>query len=377
MDYSLTQEQQALKETIRGVISRELEPIVDEYEAREAFPVQILPILGKLGLLGLGFPEVHGGGGGHLEVAMLTEELSAVAGGACSGIMTHCIGAKMISNFGTPAQIERYLAPAIEGRLVMAIAITEPDHGSDVAGLETLAERDGDGWRVSGRKMFITNASHADAFVVLATTDRSRRKDGISMFIVDRDSPGLDVGSPLKKLGWHTSDTAPVYFDECVIPANAVLGVEGQGFQQLTQSFIYERIIMAAMGVGASRAAFDASLAYARERTQFGRPIAEFQVIKHQFADMALSLEAGRAITHWAAWAADMEPTNESAAAMAKLFTSEMAVRMADRAVQIFGGAGFMEGVIVSRIYRDAKILTIGGGTSEMMRSIIAHSLGL
>jgi alkylation response protein AidB-like acyl-CoA dehydrogenase len=377
MDFAFTDEQRLLQETIRGVLARDLAPIVEEYEAREAFPVGLLPKLGELGLLGLGFSEEFGGAGGHLEVAILAEELAALAGGVCSGVMTHYIGAKLIATFGSREQVEKYVPAALAGELVTAIAITEPDHGSDVAGLETSARRHGDGWRLHGQKMFITNASHADVFMVMATGDRARGKSGISMFLVDRNAPGLEIGPPLKKLGWHTSDTAPVHFDDCEIDEGAVLGEHGSGFEQLARGFVSERVIMAAMGVGAARTALADAVSYAKERRQFGRRIGDFQVIKHQLADLATQLESARMMTYRAAWAADRSPADPAPAAMAKLHATETASRVAERAVQIFGGAGFMAETRVSRIYRDVKVLTIGGGTSEIMRSIIAGSLGV
>jgi alkylation response protein AidB-like acyl-CoA dehydrogenase len=377
IDFQLTEEQELLRATIRSFLNRELAPVVDDYEQRERYPIELLPKLGELGVLGLGLSEELGGAGGHVEVAILTEELAAVAGGFCSGTMTHSIGAKVIAEFGSPTQIERYIPSALAGELMTAIAITEPAHGSDVAGLETTARHSDSGWVLRGQKMFITNASHAGVFMVMATTDRSQGRDGISMFLVDRDAPGLEVGPPLSKLGWHTSDTCPVHFDDCEIPADALLGVQGEGFTQLMQGFVFERVIMAAMGVGAARAALEDAVQYAREREQFGRPIAEFQAIRHQLAQMATELEAARLLTYKAAWDADRDPTASASAAMAKLFATETASRIAERAVQVFGGAGFMNEVRVSRIYRDVKVLTIGGGTSEIMRSIIAKSLEL
>jgi alkylation response protein AidB-like acyl-CoA dehydrogenase len=376
-EISLTDEQLMLQDTIRTVLAKELAPIVDEYETKAKFPSQILPTLGALGLLGLGFPAEVGGAGGYVEVAVLAEELAAVAGGVCSGVMTHCIGSKIIASFGSVEQRARYLQTALVGQLVTAIAITEPDHGSDVGGLETTATRTENGWRLRGQKMFITNASHADVFMVMATTDRGKGKAGITMFLVERDTPRVNVGEPLKKLGWHSSDTCPVYLDDCEVPADALLGTPGRGFEQLTEGFVFERVIMAAMGVGAGRAALDDAITYAKERRQFGRRIADFQVIKHQLADLAVQLVAARLLTHHAAMAADVNPRNEVPAAMAKLFATEVASRIAERAVQIHGGMGFMDEVRVSRIYRDVKVLTIGGGTSEIMRSIVSRSLGL
>ena len=377
MDFELSAEQVLIRDMIRCFVRKELEPIVDRYEKEASFPVYLLPALGELGLLGLGFPEECGGTGGHVEVALLTEELARVAGGFCSGVMTHCIGAKIIARFGNADQCRRFLVPALSGRDVCAIAITEPDHGSDVAGLRTMAVRDGNTWRIRGNKMFITNASHADVFMVMCRTGPDRGKNGISMLLVEKGTPGLTVDRPLHKLGWHTSDTCPVHFEDCVVPAESLLGVEGRGFQQLMEGFVFERVIMAAMGVGAAQCAVDDALTYSQERTQFGQPISRFQAIRHRLADMATEVEAARQMTYWAAWQADRDPRKSGPAAMAKLFATEVATRVAGQAVQIYGGMGFMEETRVARVYRDVKILTIGGGTSEVMRSIIAKDLGI
>jgi len=377
IDFELTSEQILLQQTIRAFLAAELAPFVDEFEEREEFPVDILPKLGELGALSLGFPQAIGGEGGHVEVAILTEEIAALAGGACSSIMTHMIGAKIISEFGSDVQKEKYLPRALAGELMTAIAITEPDHGSDVAGIQTTARKENAGYTLRGQKMFITNATHAGVFMVMATTDPGSRKDGISMFLVDGGAAGLEVGPKLRKLGWHTSDTAPIHLDDVAVPLDNLLGRPGGGFEQLSQGFVFERVIMAAMAVGAARAALGDALLYARERQQFGRAIKDFQVIRHALADLATQVEAARWLTYRAAWAADRNPKDPAPAAMAKLFTSETAVHVADRAVQIFGGAGFMNEVRVSRIYRDVKVLTIGGGTSEIMRSIVAKSLDL
>jgi acyl-CoA dehydrogenase/citronellyl-CoA dehydrogenase len=330
--------------------------------------------LGKLGYLGLSFPADFGGAGGNLEVAILTKELARVAGGLCSGVLTHCIGAKLIAQYGTKDQMDRFLRPALAGQAICAIAITEPDHGSDVAGIETQAVRSGEEWRIRGQKMFITNASHADVFVAVCRAGQGSGKDGLSLFLVERGAEGLVVDPPLRKLGWHTSDTAPVHFDDCPVPAENLLGEEGHGFSQLMEGFVFERVIMAAMGLGAAEGALDAAVRYARERAQFGRPISAFQAIRHRLADMMTDVEAIRHMTYWSAWSADRGPGAARQAAMAKLFSSETAPRVVSQAVQIFGGAGYMEDSLVARLYRDSRVLSIGGGTSDIMRSVVARA---
>lgn len=376
MEFALSPDQKRLQNTIRRVLQRELRPLVREYESREAFPVHLLPTLGEAGLLSLSFPPQYGGRGGHLEVALLTEEIARLAGGVCSGVLTHCIGARIIFRFGTPQQIERFLMPALQGSKVCAIAITEPDHGSDVAGLETEAVREGDSWRLRGHKMFITGATHADIFIVMCRTGQPG-KHGISMVLVEKDSPGLIVDAPLKKLGWHSSDTTPVHFDDCLVPAENLLGLEGRGFYQQMEGFIFERVIMAAMGVGASQCALDGALSCTRVRGPADQNQPRSSTIGQRLADMATQVEIARLLTYWAARRADQDSGATREAAAAKLFASEVALRVAAQSVGVLGGAGLLTVTDVARVWSDVNILTIGGGTSEIMRNIIARTLGL
>ncbi len=376
MDFALSPEQKRLRDTIRDILQRELRPLVKECESREEFPAHLFPTLGAAGLLSLSFPPQYGGRGGHLEVALLTEEMARLAGGVCSGVLTHCIGASTISRFGTPQQVERFLLPALQGRKVCAIAITEPDHGSDVAGLETEAVRDGDWWRLRGHKMFITNATHADIFMVMCRTGQPG-KHGISMVLVEKGSPGLVVDAPLKKLGWHSSDTTPVHFDDCLVPAENLLGLEGRGFYQLMEGFIFERVIMAAMGVGASQCALDSALSCARTRGRAGQNQPRSSTLRPRLADMAMQIEMARLLTYWAARRADQDSGATREAAAAKLFASEVALRVAAQAVGVLGETGLLTVTDVAQVWSDVNVLTIGGGTSEVMRNIIARALGL
>lgn len=377
MSFTLTAEQRELATSIRALLAHELRPIVDGCERQEEFPVGILSKLGAFDMLGLSFLPPLGTGGGHVEVVVLAEELAAIAGGVCSGVMTHCIGAKLIDNFGSESQRERYLPRALQGQLVCAIAISEPDHGSDVASIETRATHSDGGWLLNGHKMYITNGSHADVFMVMCRTNPAAGKSGLSMLLVDGSTDGVQVGRPLKKLGWHSSDTTPVHFDDCFVPQGNVLGEEGHGFAQLMQGFVFERVVMAAMAVGTARCALEDALEFAKERRQFDRRIAEFQAVRHKLANMACDVQAARQLTYWAASEIDERPGDGGPAAMAKLFSSEVASRVASDAVQIFGGMGFMAETRVSRVYRDAKVLTIGGGTSEILRGVVARSIGL
>jgi alkylation response protein AidB-like acyl-CoA dehydrogenase len=378
MDVSFSDEERWFQQSIRSFLEKELAPNIDAYEEREEFPREILPKLGAQGFLGVGFPDDVGGSGlGHVGVAILSEEIARIAGGVASSVLTHMIAARVITEVGTPTQRARYAAPAIRGDILCGIAVTEPNHGSNVAGIETVATEERGGYRLDGAKMFITNARLCNVMVVAAKTDRSRGRKGISLFLVARDNPGYQPGAKLKKLGWHTSDTAPVTLDNCWVPKDHLLGHEHEGFYHVMKGFAYERIIMAGMGVGQAQAAYEDALEYAKVRVQFDRRISEYQAIRHKLVDMYASITAARQVMFWAASRADRgEPTPEDAA-LAKLYASEVATRVAGDAVQIHGGYGFMREYRVSRIYRDVKVLTIGGGTSEIQREIIAKSLAL
>ena len=378
MDVGFSDEERWFQQSVRSFLDKELAPSIEVYEEREEFPRDILPKLGAQGFLGVGFPEDLGGSGlGHVGVAILSEELARVAGGASSSVLTHMISARMIADVGTAPQRARYAAPAVRGEILCGIAVTEPNHGSDVAGIETVATEERGGYRLDGAKMFITNARLCEVMVVAAKTDRGRGRKGISLFLVERDNPGYQPGAKLKKLGWHTSDTAPITLDNCWIPKDHLLGREHEGFYHIMKGFAYERIIMAGMGVGHAQAAYEDALEYAKGRVQFDRPISQHQAIRFKLVDMYADITAARQVMFWAASRADRGEPAPQDAALAKLYASEVASRVAAEAVQIHGGYGFMREYRVSRIYRDVKVLTIGGGTSEIQREIIAKRLGL
>lgn len=378
MDVRLSDEERWFQQSVRSLLDKELAPRVETWEEREEFPRDILPLLGAQGFLGVGFPQEHGGAGlGHVAVAILSEELARVAGGVSSSVLTHMISARIIADVGTAVQRERYLLPALRGDILCGIAVTEPNHGSNVAGIETVARAQDGGYRLDGSKMFITNATQGDLMVVAAKTDRGRGRKGISLFLVDRHTPGYQPGAKLRKLGWHTSDTAPITLDGCWVSADCLLGEENRGFYHIMKGFAFERIIMAGMSVGHAQAAYEDAREYAKSRLQFDRPISQYQAVRFKLVDMYAAITAARQLTYWAASRADAGEPAPDDAALAKLYASEVATRVAADAVQIHGGYGFMREYRVSRIYRDVKILTIGGGTSEIQREIVAKRLGL
>lgn len=365
------------RDSVRSFLEREVVPHIQALEAAKQFPVDILDRMGSLGFLDVAAPFItEKERRGYRESVILAEELARVAGGLSSGIMTHCIGARMLARLGTDDQVDRYLLPALKGDKICAIAITEPEHGSNVGGIKTQARKSTAGWSLSGQKTFITNAPHADIFITICR-GQTGGKDDLSMFAVEKNTPGLRIGNPTDKLGWHTSEIADLFFDDCLISPATLLGTEGKGFDQLMNGFSYERMVMAGMGVGSAQAAVDEAQSYASQRIQFGQPISKFQAVRHRLADMITELTAARALTYCSASMIDEGTTNPGLAAVTKLFTSEVANKIAESAVQVFGGAGFLSASAVSRIYRDVRVLTIGGGTSDIMRSLIAKESGI
>jgi acyl-CoA dehydrogenase len=362
-------------------VDQELRPIVEDYESRQRFPVAFMPKMGELGFFGAAFPEAVGGTNlGKLGQSLIVQELSKASGGIGATVLVQVLSIYPIFRYGTPAQQETYLLPGIQGQKIACIAVTEPNHGSDVAGIETTAVRDGTGYRLNGSKMFITNSPFADFLVVAAKTENHAADPHhqITLFIVERNNPGLQVGPHLQKLGWFTSETAPVYLDNCWVPETAVIGEAGQGFYYIMDDFNFERLLLSAQCVGLAEEALNIALRYARERTQFGQPIGAFQAIRHKLAAMATQIEAGRLLLLEAASQADQgQDSAIKTASMAKYFCAEMVNRVAYDAIQVLGGAGYLRDYPLERIYRDARILPIGGGTSEIQLNIIARQLGL
>ena len=378
LGFRLNEEQEAFRLAVRSFAEKSLAPRVDELEETETFPRDLFRELGRLGYLGVGYPEAYGGSGGDMVMrCLLIEELARINCGFAAALLAHVgLACIPIFKFGTEEQRQRYLVPAIHGEKLGSFGLSEPNSGSDAASIRTTAERLGDHYVINGTKMFITNGNIADYCLVAAYTDRSKRGVGISMFIVDTGTRGFSVSRKLKKTGHHTSETAALTFEDMRVPASALLGGTEGGFAQVTGTLEGGRITHAARSVGVSQAALEAALKYAREREQFGQPIAKFQAIKFKLARMAMEVEAARTMMWRAAWLFDQGRCMREAA-MAKLFASEVAQRVTWEAVQVFGGYGYITEFPVERFWRDARLMTITEGTSEIQLTIIARELGL
>jgi len=377
MDFELTQEQRQLRETIADFAKREIRPHSAAWEKAERFPRELFGQLGALGALGLSFPEQLGGGGADtLSQALVIEGLArydAAVALSCAAHISLAIG--HIQRYGTPELARQFVPDMIAGRKVGAWCLSEPGSGSDAAAMRTRAEREGDGYRINGGKMFITNGSIADLYVVTAVTDPARGRDGISAFVVERGSTGLGNGRKIEKMGLRASDTAEVIFDNVFVPASNLLGTPGQGYRQATTLLETGRVGIAAFSLGIARGAMEEAVAYAHERRQFGQPIASFEAIQTLIADMATRWEASWMLFLRAAALKDRGRPFAREAAMAKLFASQSAVWITIKAVQIFGGYGYITDYPVERYMRDAKLAEIGEGTSEIQRLLIARSL--
>jgi alkylation response protein AidB-like acyl-CoA dehydrogenase len=379
LGFTLNEEQEAFRLAVRDWAARALAPRVEALEASETFPVDLFQELGRLGYLGVGIGEEYGGSGGDMVMrCLLIEEIGRVNCGFAAALLGH-VGLATIPliKFGTADQKERYLRPALAGEKLGCFGLSEPNSGSDAASIRTTARRDGDSYVIDGSKIFITNGTIADYCMLAAYTDRSRRGAGISMFVVDTKTPGYVVSKKLRKLGHHTSETAVLAFENMRVPASALLGgIEG-GFAQVTSTLEGGRITHAARSVGVSQAALDAALPYAKEREQFGQPIAKFQAIKFKLARMAMEVETARTMVWRAAWLFDQGAPCMREAAMAKLFASEAAQHVTWEALQIHGGYGYITEFPVERFFRDARLMTITEGTSEIQLILIARELGL
>jgi alkylation response protein AidB-like acyl-CoA dehydrogenase len=373
----LTAEQKAIRQAAREFAEHEIRPHVMEWDEAQQFPRDVFRKLGELGFLGTIFPEKYGGAGLHyMDYIGVIEEIAAVDGSVGLSLAAHTsLGTNHIYQFGTEEQRQKYVPRLASGEWLAAWGLTEAEAGSDSGGTQSTAVRDGDFWVVNGSKNFTTNASVAGVAVLMAVTDRSSGRHGISSFIVELDNPGIRVGKKENKLGMRASDTCTLVMEDCRIPAGNLLGAEGDGFVNSMKILDGGRISIAALALGMARGAWQASLAYAKERRQFGRPIAEFEAIQFYLAEMATEIDAARLLTERAAQARDRGEETTRMSAQAKLYASEMAVKVADRAVQIHGGYGYIKDFPVEKFYRDAKLCTIGEGTSEIQKLVIARSL--
>jgi len=369
-----------LRESISSFVAKELAPNAEGWEEAEYFEDWVFPRMGELGFLGLSMPEEYGGqGGDYFASLVLAEEMTgANCGGLAMGIAVHTdMATPPIHLFGTPEQKEQYLAPSIRGEKIACLGITEPDAGSDVSGIKTRAVRDGDDFIINGSKTYITNGHRADYIVLVTKTDADAGYDGFTLFIVDTDTPGFIREKKLKKLGMKASDTALLAFQDVRVPASAMLGQEGKGFYHIMWELQGERLIGAAGCVAGAQRCMDRTLAYAKERTAFGRQIGKFQVIRHKFAEMATKIEAARQMVYMTAWRFDNGEYPVREISMAKLFAARMATEVADECIQIHGGAGYMQEYGVERVWRDMRLNRIGAGTDEIMLDVIGRSYGL
>jgi alkylation response protein AidB-like acyl-CoA dehydrogenase len=398
VQFDLTDEQQTLRRTVREFAEAEILPHVMEWDEASRFPSELIPKLAEMGFLGVIFPEKYGGAGmGYIEYAIIIEELSRVDGSIGIIVAAHnSLCTNHIYKFGTEAQKQKYVVPLAQGKKLGCWSLTEPEAGSDAGGTRTVAIKKDSGWMLNGSKTFTTNGHYADFCVGMAVTDAAKKSHGISAFIIEKGTPGFRPGKKENKLGLRASDTSEVVFTDCRVPAENLLGEEGEGFVNSLQILDGGRISIASLGLGMAQGAYECALRYAKQRKQFGKAIAEFQAIQFKLADMATEIEAARLLTYQAAWLADRaiasgdqeglpgrrqdEPgrpevrfTRESS--MAKLYAGEVAVRVANEAVQIHGGYGFIKDYPAEKFYRDVKLCTIGEGTSEIQRLVIARQL--
>jgi alkylation response protein AidB-like acyl-CoA dehydrogenase len=378
LDFELSEEHQLFRETVRDFAEKEVAPGAIERDQTHEFPAGLIRRMGELGLMGIPFPEKYGGAGGDtLSYAIAVEEISRVDGSLGIILAAHIsLGASPFYLFGDEQQKQRWLTPLAQGEMLGAFGLTEPNAGSDAGGTSTTAVREGDEWVINGRKLWITSGRVAGVIVATAKTDRAAQGSrGISSFIIPKGAPGLSYGKDENKMGLRSSITSPLFFENVRLPADSLLGNEGDGFKQFMQILDGGRISIGAMGLGLGQGAYEAAVQYAQRREQFGQPIANFQAIQFKLADMATELEAARLLVYKAAVLKDQRKPFAQAAAMAKLFASEVGERCAYQAIQIHGGMGYAVESQVERMYRDVRLTTIGEGTSEIQRLVIARQL--
>jgi alkylation response protein AidB-like acyl-CoA dehydrogenase len=377
MDFRLTQDQELLRKSVREFAETEIRPHATEWDEAQHFPGELIPKLAALGLLGIQWPDAYGGAGlSAIDYCICIEELARVDPAVALSVAAHNgLSSAHIAMFGTESQKQRYLTPLARGEKIGAWALTESSSGSDAAAMRTSAVRDGDSWILNGAKAFTTHGRVGDIFVIMAVTDRAAGRKGISAFIVEKGTPGLSAGKKEDKLGMRASDTSEVLIQGCQIRADQLLGQEGRGFVDTMQVLDAGRIGIAALAVGLAQGAFEAAVRYARERRAFGQAIGRFQAIQWKLADAATRIEAARLLTYRAAFQKDRGRPTTLESAMAKLYASEIAVQTADDCVQIHGGYGFVKDYPAEKYFRDVKLTTIGEGTSEIQRLVIARHL--
>jgi alkylation response protein AidB-like acyl-CoA dehydrogenase len=377
MDFRLSEEQELLRRTVREFAEAEIAPHVMDWDREQHFPRELVPALGRLGLMGIQFPEQYGGAGmSAIDYCLCIEELARVDPAVALSVAAHNgLCAAHIFMFGTEDQKQQYLVPLARGEQVGAWGLTEAGSGSDAAALQTRATPNDGGWLLNGSKAFTTHGRVGDVMVAMAVTDPSRGHRGISAFVIESGTPGMSAGRKEDKLGMRASDTSEVVFADCRVSGDQLVGVEGEGFVNALQVLDAGRIGIAALSVGLAQGAFETARAYALERRQFGKPIGEFQAIQWKLADTATRIEAARLLTYRAAYLKDQNRRTTLDSAMAKLYASETAVRAAEECVQIHGGYGFVKDYPAEKFFRDVKLTTIGEGTSEIQRVVIAREI--
>jgi alkylation response protein AidB-like acyl-CoA dehydrogenase len=378
VDFSFTDEQQQLRRSVRGFAETEIAPHVMEWDEASQFPLELIPALGEMGFLGVIFPEPYGGAGlGYIEYATVIEELARVDGSVGLIVAAHnSLCTNHIYKFGNEEQRQQYVVPLAQGKKLGCWSLTEPGAGSDAGGTRTVAVQKQGGWVLNGAKTFTTNGHYADVCVAMAVTDKAKGSKGISAFILEKGNPGFRPGKKENKLGMRASDTSEVVFSDCFVPGANLLGQEGHGFVNSLQVLDGGRISIAALALGMAQGAYEAAVKYAKQRKQFGKTISEFQAIQFKLADMATEIEAARLLVYHAAWLANQNsPRFTKESSMAKLYASEVGVRVANEAVQIFGGYGYIKDYPAEKYYRDSKLCTIGEGTSEIQRLVIARQI--
>lgn len=377
MNFDLTESQRMVQEMARNFAEKEMKPHVMKYDESQEFPAEIFKKMSELGLLGIVIPEEYRGAGlGYLDLVMIFEELAKVDPSVTLSVAAHNgLCTNHIYTFGDEGQRRKYVSELASGRKLGAWALTEPSSGSDAGGMRSFALRQDDGWILNGSKVFTTNGSVADLFVVMALSDKSKGKQGISAFVLEKGMKGFSVGKKENKLGMRASDTSTLVFDNVRIPKENLIGDEHQGFKQALHVLDGGRVGIAAMSVGIAQGCLEASLRYAKERNQFGKQLVEFEAIQWKLADMAVDVDAARLLTFKSAFLKQQGKNITLAAAVAKYFASEIAVKAANEAVQIHGGYGYIKEFPVEKFYRDVKLMTIGEGTSEVQKMVIARSL--
>jgi len=376
VNFDLSEEHELLRRTVREFAEQRIAPVAEELDREHRFPYEIVAELAELGLMGIPIPEEYGGGGGDtLSYALAIEELTRIDSSVAITVAAHTsLGTMPIFLFGNEEQKREWLPDLASGKKLAAFGLTEPDAGSDAGATRTTAES-GDGkWVVNGSKIFITNAG-TDISACVTITAKTGDEE-ISNLIVPNGTEGYEISAPMRKMGWNAADTRELSFRDCEVPEGNLLGERGAGYRQFLEILDGGRISIAAMGLGLAQGAYDLSATYAREREQFGQPISKFQAIQFKLADMATEIEAGRGLVYRAAWLKDQGRPFAQAAAMAKLYTGELAHRVANQSLQIHGGYGYMDEYAISRLYRDQKVLEIGEGTNEVQRLVIARHLG-